>query len=106
RNGSHSVRLEKHDGVDYSRNIADQVGSAAEKVEEILGLDAAAFMQAVVLPQGEFARFLKAQPRDRRNMLRSLLRLNVYERMRDQAQRTNDSKKSAVDAIQSVLADE
>ena len=106
RSGGHTVRLEKHDGRGFNINLADQIKPASEKVVEILGLDATAFVQAVVLPQGEFARFLKAQPRDRRNMLRSLLRLDVYERMRDQAQSTASSKKSAVDSHRKVLADE
>jgi len=106
RNGNHGVRLEKHDGKDFSINLADQVGTTGEKVVEVLGLEATAFMQAVVLPQGEFAKFLKAQPRDRRNMLRSLLRLDVYERMRDQAQSAASTKKSKVDSLRKILADE
>ena len=106
RSGGHNVRLEKHDGNDFTVNLADQVRSASDKVVEILGLDAVAFMQAVVLPQGEFAKFLKAQPRDRRNMLRSLLRLDVYERMREQAQRVSSAKKTAVESTRKVLGEE
>lgn len=106
RSGGHQVRLEKHDGTDFTVNLADQVRKADEKVAEILGLDATAFMQAVVLPQGEFARFLKAQPSERRDMLRSLLRLDVYERMRKQAERTSSLKRSAVETARKVLAEE
>lgn len=106
RGGGHQVRLEKHDGSDFTVNLADQVRVADDKVAEILGLDATAFMQAVVLPQGEFSRFLKAQPSDRRDMLRSLLRLDVYERMRKQAERTSSSKRSVVDTTRKVLAEE
>jgi exonuclease SbcC len=106
RTGGHSVRFEKHDGNDFTVNLADQVRSASEKVVEILGLDAGAFMQAVVLPQGEFAKFLKAQPRERRNMLRSLLRLDVYERMREQAQRVASAKKTTVESTRKVLGEE
>jgi exonuclease SbcC len=73
---------------------------------QLLGLEAPAFMQAVVLPQGEFARFLKAQPRDRRSMLRTLLRLDVYERMRERAQRLSALKQGTVDSLQKLLADE
>ncbi|HEX5715287.1 MAG TPA: SbcC/MukB-like Walker B domain-containing protein, partial [Thermoanaerobaculia bacterium] len=65
-----------------------------------------AFMQAVVLPQGEFARFLKAQPRDRRSILRTLLRLDVYERMRERAQRLAAAMKVTVDSLQKLLSDE
>ena len=106
RNGAHMVRLEEHDGSESFKNLADQVRTASEQVVQILGLEASAFLQAVVLPQGEFARFLKAQPRDRRSMLRTLLRLDVYERMREQAQRLVAAKKGAVDSLQKLLADE
>jgi exonuclease SbcC len=106
RNGVQMVRLEERDGGGSFKNLADQVRVVADHVVEILGLGAPAFMQAVVLPQGEFARFLKAQPRERRGMLRTLLRLDVYERMREQAQRLAAAKKGTVDSLQKLLSDE
>jgi len=106
RNGAHAVRLEAHDGSGAFKNLADQVRTATDQVVQILGLAAPAFMQAVVLPQGEFARFLKAQPRDRRSMLRTLLRLDVYERMRERAQRLAALKKGSVESLQKLLTDE
>jgi exonuclease SbcC len=106
RTGAHAVRLEEDDGSGSFKSLADQVRTATDQVVQILGLAAPAFMQAVVLPQGEFARFLKAQPRDRRSMLRTLLRLDVYERMRERAQRLAVLKKSTVDSLQTLLADE
>lgn len=105
RNGVQLVRLEQREGSS-SKSLADQVRTANDQITQILGLGASAFMQAVVLPQGEFARFLKAQPRDRRSMLRTLLRLDVYERMRDRAQRLAAAKKSAAESLQKVLTDE
>ncbi|HEX7184067.1 MAG TPA: SMC family ATPase [Thermoanaerobaculia bacterium] len=106
RNGAHMVRLEERDGSGSFKNLADQVRTATDQLVQILGLEAPAFMQAVVLPQGEFARFLKAQPRDRRSMLRTLLRLDVYERMRERAQRLAAAKKGTVDSLQKLLSDE
>ena len=102
RNGAQMVRLEERDG----KNLADQVRTATDQVVRILGLEASAFKQAVILPQGEFARFLKAQPRERRGMLRTLLRLDVYERMRERAQRSADLRKNAVELLRKRLADE
>ncbi|HEY7696924.1 MAG TPA: SMC family ATPase, partial [Vicinamibacteria bacterium] len=64
------------------RSLAGGVQGVDEQVVRLLGLRYEAFTQAVVLPQGEFARFLKSQPRERREILRDLLRLQVYERMR------------------------
>jgi exonuclease SbcC len=106
RNGVQMVRLEERDGSGSFKSLADQVRAATDRVVQILGLGAPAFMQSVVLPQGEFARFLKAQPRERRGMLRTLLRLDVYERMREQAQRLAAAKKAAVDSLQKLLSDE
>jgi DNA repair protein SbcC/Rad50 len=106
RNGAHMVRLEERGEDGSFRSLADQVRPASERVVRILGLEAAAFMQAVILPQGEFARFLKAPPRDRRSMLRTLLRLDVYERMRERAQRLAVAKKDTVASLQKLLADE
>ena len=106
RKGSATVRLEKHDGEDFSENVADQVRTAGDEVTRILGLAGDAFTQAVVLPQGQFARFLQAVPRERRGMLRTLLRLEVYERMRDEAQRVSSTKKTARDSAQKLLSNE
>ncbi|MFL6197181.1 MAG: AAA family ATPase, partial [Thermoanaerobaculia bacterium] len=106
RSGAHMVRLEERDAGGSFKSLADQVRAATDKVAQILGLGAPAFMQAVILPQGEFARFLKAQPRDRRSMLRTLLRLDVYERMRERAQRIAATKKGTVDSLRKLLSDE
>ncbi|HEY3567668.1 MAG TPA: SMC family ATPase, partial [Thermoanaerobaculia bacterium] len=106
RSGVQMVRLEELDESGAFQSLADQVRAAGDRIVQILGLAAPAFMQAVILPQGEFARFLKAQPRDRRSMLRTLLRLDVYERMRERAQRQAATKKGSVDSLQKLLADE
>ena len=106
RRGSATVRLEEHDGTDFNKVLADQVRTASVEVTRLLGLDVDAFTQAVILPQGEFARFLKADPRKRREMLRTLLRLDVYERMRQAAQDTSSRKKHELDALEQRLREE
>ena len=100
RKGAATVRLEEHDGTDFNTVLADQVRPASAEVTRLLGLDVDAFTQAVILPQGEFAKFLKADPRKRREMLRTLLRLDVYERMRQAAQDTSTRKKHELDALE------
>ena len=106
RRGAATVRLEEHDGTDFNKVLADQVRTASVEVTRLLGLDVDAFTQAVILPQGEFARFLKADPRKRREMLRTLLRLDVYERMRQAAQDTSTRKKHELDALEQRLREE
>ncbi len=106
RKGAAAVRLEEHDGTDFNTVLADQVRPASAEVTRLLGLDVDAFTQAVILPQGEFAKFLKADPRKRREMLRTLLRLDVYERMRQAAQDTSTRKKHDLGALEQRLREE
>lgn len=65
--------------------VAENVREVDRWIQEILGIDYDAFKQAVVLPQGEFARFLKCVPAERRRMLNNLFRLEVFESMRKKA---------------------
>ena len=106
RKGAATVRLEGHDGTDFNKVLADQVRTASVEVTRLLGLDVDAFTQAVILPQGEFARFLKTEPGKRREMLRTLLRLDVYERMRQASQDTSTRKKRELDALEQRLREE
>lgn len=57
---------------------ADQV---TEAVTELLGLDFDQFTTCVLLPQGEFARFLHDKPAQRQDLLTALLDLGIYERV-------------------------
>jgi exonuclease SbcC len=76
-----SVVLEElTDGTE--RLLADKVRDADEHIAALTGLRYETFIQTVLLPQGEFARFLHSDPGERGKILRELLKLDVYERMR------------------------
>ncbi len=64
---------------------AGGVKAVSARIEELLGLGYDAFQRAVVLPQGGFDRFLRSPPAEKLQILRDLLRLGVYERMRKEA---------------------
>jgi exonuclease SbcC len=64
-----------------AESVAGKVQEIEAAVERIVGLDHDAFTRSVVLPQGEFDRFLKGKPEERRKILVSLLNLRVYEDM-------------------------
>jgi exonuclease SbcC len=102
------VRLELVTGAEASVPLADQVQSVKAEVTRILGLNADAFTQAVVLPQGEFARFLKSKPADRNRLLNGLFRLDLYERMRvraaDEARRRETSLQQVTDLLEREYA--
>lgn len=71
------ARLQLGDSV-----ISDGAASVTEAVEALLGLGFDDFTRTVVLPQGDFARFLHATPSERQNLLRGLLGLDVYGKVR------------------------
>ncbi len=83
-------------------------GSAAElsdAVRSLLGLDFGQFTRTVVLPQGEFARFLTDSPADRQRLLRQLLDLGIYERLGQNARRLAKEKQVEAETIDGLLAD-
>lgn len=73
--------LERLDGTAGSHLLAGSAKEMKPAVERLLGLPFAHFTKCVVLPQGEFARFLHDEPARRRELLGRLLDLQVYERV-------------------------
>ncbi|MEV5414514.1 SMC family ATPase [Thermopolyspora sp. NPDC052614] len=55
------------------------------QVQRVTGLEYRFFTQCVVLPQGRFAEFLHAPPRERQDLLVQLLDADVYARIRERA---------------------
>lgn len=68
--------------------LAGDARSVTAHVERILGLTFDQFTKCVVLPQGEFARFLHDTPADRGDLLVRLLDLEIYGRMAARARET------------------
>jgi exonuclease SbcC len=62
--------------------LGEGVKAVDEEVKRLLGFDYDTFTRAVILPQGEFAAFLKGRPGEQQKILRDLLRLHVFETMR------------------------
>ena len=56
-------------------------GQVTERTIDLLGLDFEQFTTCVLLPQGEFARFLHDKPAGRQDLLTALLDLGVYDRV-------------------------
>ncbi len=60
---------------------ADEVGDA---ITQILGLSREQFVQTIVLPQGEFASFLRAKPEDRSALLQRVFGTEIYQRIQNE----------------------
>jgi exonuclease SbcC len=82
--------------------LAGDADGVTKRVEELLGLTFEQFTTCVVLPQGEFARFLRDTPTKRQELLVRLLGLDVYRRM---AQRANQ-RAAGAGAVAQAAADQ
>jgi exonuclease SbcC len=76
-------RLADHTGTgldgEASEVIAGDLKEVNRSIEKLLGLSFTDFCQCIVLPQGQFADFLRATPKDRQEILLKLLGAGHYE---------------------------
>lgn len=61
--------------------LSHRLDEAGPELGRLIGLDRAQFVQTVILPQGEFAQFLRAKPEDRAVLLQRVFGTEVYVRM-------------------------
>jgi exonuclease SbcC len=73
----HLQRMEAGSWSSLSWNKAE----VGEAVTEAIGLNREQFTQVMLLPQGEFARFLRARDDDRRELLTKLFGTQLYDRV-------------------------
>ena len=82
----------------------DEVGL---EIQRAVGLDRAQFVQTIVLPQGEFASFLRSKPEDRKGLLQKVFGTELYDRAEAALvtmRKTADQKlKAARSAVQMSL---
>ena len=63
--------------------IARQSSNVTAKVKELLGFNVDQFRQIVLLPQGEFRKFLFADAKDRQPVLNALFNADYYKKIED-----------------------
>ncbi|RBY89856.1 AAA family ATPase [Blastococcus sp. TF02A-26] len=63
--------------------VSTRIDEGAEHLRLRLGLDVHQFCQVVLLPQGDFARFLRAEPERRAELLRTLFDVGRFARVED-----------------------
>ena len=86
--------------------LAGNADELSEQVAKLVGLSFDHFTRCVVLPQGEFARFLHDAPKNRQDLVVKLLNLGVYEHMRRLAAQSAAEKKLQLQTIQQKLSEE
>jgi exonuclease SbcC len=90
-----SAHLERLDDGQWATQ-ATQAREAGVILAEVLGLTREQFTQVVLLPQGEFATFLRADDDERRKVLSRLFGTGLYDRV---TQSLDDQRKAARAAV-------
>ncbi len=73
-----------------------------EEVASLLGLDYEAFKRSVMLAQGEFAAFLKAEKENRREILEATANIRTYDTLRE---KLNEKVKSVTEVYEDINRD-
>ena len=97
-------RLEPSGWVTAVEGVKIKDTSAA--IEAVIGLDFKGFTRAILLPQGEFDRFLRGNASERRELLKGLTNLDQLEKMREMSSERAKGFKAKSDAIKTLLEGE
>lgn len=86
-----TVELLMPDGSQYPGKLSD----TNRKIEELVGLTADQFRKVVMIAQGEFMDFLRADSKAKTALLRDLLKTRYYANLTDKLQKQSKEKKDA-----------
>jgi exonuclease SbcC len=95
-----SVHLEELRGGSWT-TLSTRHDEVADVVKDLLGMGLAQFAKVVLLPQGDFAAFLRATPEDRREVLEKLFDIGVFA---DVEQWLADQRRSTGAALEQARA--
>jgi DNA repair protein SbcC/Rad50 len=76
-----SILLEEMTAVGSWEGKSGRAGEADAEIRDLMGMSAEQFFQVVLLPQGQFARFLHSDAKDRTALLQSLFGTDRFERV-------------------------
>ena len=76
------VLLEEFTGASW-RAVSTRAGEADTEIADLMGMSADQFFQVVLLPQGEFAKFLHADAGDRAKLLQRLFGTDRFHKVED-----------------------
>ncbi len=105
-------RLTSPDDLDGGEHLSGRLDEVGAEIQRAVGLTRAQFVQTIVLPQGEFATFLKAKPEARREVLQRVFGTQDYEEVqehlaklrREVAARTDRAQREVEDAVTALVA--
>ena len=90
RNTGSLERARNNSDDEWEAEISENTKELDKKISEVIGLSSDQFKTCVTVPQGEFAAFLDARPADRQKLIKDLIGVQVYDKIRELA--SNRSK--------------
>lgn len=101
------IRFERHDEGKWITAVEGvKVKDLNAAIERAVGLDYDGFTRAILLPQGEFDRFLRGDASERRDLLKGLLSLHQFEQMRERANDLARTLKASIEQKNFLLEGE
>jgi len=80
--------------------LTEKIPEAERKIPELTGLDYDRFLRSVLLAQGEFTSFLKADARARTELLQEVTGTAIYREISEAAYKRADQARKACEALQ------
>jgi exonuclease SbcC len=103
-----SVRLEERTAAGTWELKSARIVEADQEIKDLMGMSADQFFQVVLLPQGQFAKFLQADARDKEALLRKLFATDrfagVEAWLADRRRSTADDVKKTAEAVDVFMA--
>ena len=84
--------------------VSTRIDEGSEYLRTRLGLSAEQFCQVVLLPQGDFARFLRAEPEDRGRLLRTLFDVDRFARAEDWLATERAAARAGLETVRAAMS--
>ena len=97
-----SVLLLRQEGDEWL-TVTNRIPEAASQITELLGMKIDQFSQVVLLPQGEFAQFLRAKPEERATLLQRLFDVSRFEHIEAWLAKQRQEARGTLDALQARM---
>ena len=84
--------------------VSTRIDEGSDYLRTRLGLSAEQFCQVVLLPQGDFARFLRAEPEDRGRLLRTLFDVDRFARAEEWLAAERSSARAGLETVRAAMS--
>ncbi len=89
--------------LDTNQTLDLRSSDVPKEVEKLTGLNMERFLRSVILPQGDFAAFLRAKEKERGELLEELTGLHVYSELSELAFSCSRESREALEKLQQQL---